>query len=71
VSGFLTRVAELEFFGWGGIPNNTMSGSRFFKSDADSRGPIESFLLHTPKLGIPIGMVQILVKLLLKQSNFQ
>jgi len=41
------------------IPNNTRSRSRIFLSDTDSGIPI--------KLGIPIEMVQFLMKLLLKQ----
>jgi len=37
-----------------------------FLSDSDSESPIGSILHHTPKLGIPIEMVQSLMNLLLK-----
>ena len=36
-------------------------------SDPDSGSPIGSLLHHTPKLGIPVEMLQFLMKLLLKQ----
>ena len=42
--------------------------SRIFLSD--SKCPIGSFLHHTPKLGIPVEMVQFLLKPLLKQRFF-
>jgi len=32
--------------------------------------PTESFLHHPPKYGIPVEMVQILLKLLLKQNSY-
>jgi len=34
--------------------------------ESDFGSPLASFLHHTPKLGIPIEMVQFLLKLLLK-----
>jgi len=65
------RVAEpeSEVFGWSrsGIPNNTGSRNRICLFDSDSGYPIGSFLYHTPKLGIPVEMVQFLLKLALKQ----
>jgi len=54
-----------EVFGWSRILKNTGSRSRIFSSN--SRSPIESFLRHTPKLGIPVEMPQFPFKLLLKQ----
>jgi len=53
---------ESEVFGWSRsrIPNNTWSWSRIFSSDSES--PIALFLHKTPKLGIPIEMVQFLLK---------
>ena len=74
VIGFCIRVAEPESESWGvggfgwsrsRIPNNT--GSRIFLSN--SNNPIGSFLHYTPKLGIPVEMVQFLLKLLLKQTS--
>ena len=41
---------------------------RFFLSDFDSRCPIGSFLHHT-KLGIPVEMLQSLLKLLFQQIS--
>jgi len=54
-----------EVFGWGWIPKNTGSRSRIFLSDSGNLS--ESFLHHTPTLGIPVEMVQFLWKLLFKQ----
>jgi len=62
-----TRVAKSEVSVWSRIPNNTRGGSRIFLSDTDSVISIASFLHHTLKLGIPVEMVQFLMKLLLKQ----
>jgi len=56
----LTRVAESEVFGWSRIINNTGRRSRIFLSD--SVCPLGSFLHHTPKFGIPVEMVQFLLK---------
>ena len=61
-----TRVAESEVFGCSRIPNNTGSRSRIFVQLRMSNWII--FLHHTPKLGIPVEMVQFLLKLLLNQS---
>jgi len=60
---------ESEIFGWSRsrIPDNTGSRSRFFLSDSNPGCPIRSFSHHTPKLGIPVEMVQFPLKLLLKQ----
>ena len=44
------------------IPNNTGSRSMIFLSDSGC-----PFGHHTPKLGIPVEMVQFLLKLLLNQ----
>jgi len=60
---FLGRVGFLTTLGVG--------VARFcptFLSDSYSGSPIESFLHHTPKLGIPVKMVQFLLKILLKQK---
>ena len=53
---------ESEIFGW--------SRSRIFLSDSTPGIQLDQFLHHTPKLGIPVEMVQFLLKLLLKQSFF-
>jgi len=65
----VTRVAESEFFGWSRIPNNTRSRSRagFFCATPTTEVPLDHFLYHAPKLGIPVEMVQFLMNLLLKQ----
>ena len=49
---------ESEVFGWSRIPNNT--GSQISLSDSGS--PIGPFLHRTPKLRIPVEMVQFLLK---------
>jgi len=41
------------------------TGVRFFCPTPDVQ--LDHFLDHTPKLGIPVAMVQLLLKLLLKQ----
>jgi len=64
-----TRVAESEVFGWSRIPNNTGSGSRIFCPTPTPDVQLDHFLHHTPKLGIPVEMVQFLLKLLLKQIS--
>jgi len=46
---------ESEVFGW----------SRIFCPNPEVQ--MDHFLLHTPKLGIPVEMVQLLIKLLLKE----
>jgi len=58
---------QSEFFGWSRIPNNTGSRSWIFLSD--SRCSIGSFFTSLLKLGIPVKMVQFLLKLLLKQIS--
>ena len=50
----VSRVAESEFFGWTGIPNNTEDRSRIFCPTPDLQ---LDFLNHTPKMGIPVEMV--------------
>ena len=65
IVGITTRVAESEVFGRSWIPNNTRSWSQTFLFESGSS--IGSFSHHTPKLGIPVEMVQFLVKILLKQ----
>ena len=47
------------------IPNNTRSRSQIFCATPDVQ--LNHFLHHIPKLGIPVEMVQFLLKLLLKQ----
>jgi len=61
------RVAESEVLGWSQswTPNNTRSESSIFCPTLDIQ--LNHFLHHTPKLGIPVEMVQFLLKLLLKQ----
>jgi len=56
---------ELEVFGWNRsrIPNNTES--QIFCPTPDIQ--LDHFLHHTPNLGIPVEMVQFLLKLLLKE----
>jgi len=69
-SGLQSRSRkESEFFGWSRsrIPNNTGSRSRIFCPTLDVW--LNHFLYHTPKLGIPVEMVQFLFKLLLKQIS--
>ena len=54
-------------FGRSRIPNNIGSRSRIFLSESEC--PIGSFLRHSPKLEIPVEMVQFVLKLLLKQIS--
>jgi len=56
---------ESEVFGWSRIPNNTRSWSRIFCPAPDVQ--MDHFLHHTPKLVIPVEVVQFLLKLWLKQ----
>ena len=56
-----SRIAESEVFGWSRIPNNTTSRSRIFCPTPDVQ--LDHFIHHTPKLGIPVEMVQFLLKL--------
>jgi len=56
---------ESEVFGWSRIPNNTRSRSRIFCPTPEVQ--LDHLLHHTPKLGIPVEMVQFLLTLLLKQ----
>ena len=62
---------ESEVFGWSRIriPNNTRSGrrSRIFCPTPTPVVQLDHFLPYTRKLGIPVEMVQFLLKLLLKQ----
>jgi len=57
---------ESEVFAWSRsrIPNNTGSQSRIFLSNSDVH--MDHFLHHTPKMAIPVEMVQFLLKVLLK-----
>jgi len=48
-------------------PNNTGSRNRIFCPTPDVQ--LDHFLHHNPKLGIPVEMVQFLLKLLLKQIS--
>ena len=56
---------ESEFFGWSRsrIPDNTGSRSRIFLPTPTPNVQLDHFLLHTPKLGTPVEMVQFLLKL--------
>ena len=58
---------ESEVFGWNRsrIRSNTGSRSGIFCPTPDSQ--LDHFLHHTPKLGIPVEMVQLLLKLLLNR----
>ena len=62
-------VAESEVFGWSHnrsrIPNNSRSRIQILYPTPDAQ--LDHFLHHTLKLGIPVEMVQFLMKLLLKQ----
>ena len=60
---------ESEIFGWSRsrIPDNTGSRSRFFCRTPTPDVQFDHFSHHTPKLGIPVEMVQFPLKLLLKQ----
>jgi len=49
------------------IPNNTGSRSRIFCPTPDVQ--FDHFLHHIPKFGIPLEMVQFLLKLMLKQIS--
>ena len=62
------RVAESEVFGWSKIPN-IGSGSRIFCLTPTLAVQLDQFLHHTPKLGNPVELVHILLKLLLKQIS--
>ena len=64
---FTVRVAESEVFGWSWsqIPNNTGSHSRIFCPTPNVQ--LDQFLHHTPKLRIPVEIVQFLLKLLVEQ----
>jgi len=61
---------ESEVFRWSrsGIPSNTGSPSRIFCATPTPDVQFDHFLHHAPKLGIPVEMVQFLMKLLLKQT---
>jgi len=56
---------ESDVFGWSRIPKNTKSWSRFFCPTLDDW--LDHFLHYTPKLGISSEMVELLLKLLVKQ----
>jgi len=52
------------------IPNYTRNRSRICLFDVDSGSSIGSVFLHrTPKFGIPVEMVQFLLRLFLKQNS--
>jgi len=68
VAGPSRRRKESEVYGWGRISNNTGGRSRlFFCPTPISDVQFHHFLHHTPELGVPIEMVQFLLKLFLKQ----
>ena len=60
----VTRVEESDVFGWSRISNNT--GSRIFCPTPDVQ--LDHFLCHTLNLGVPVEMVQFLLKLLLNRG---
>ena len=49
--------SESEVFGWIRIPKNTGSRSRIFCPSPTPDVHLDHFLHHTPKLGIPVQMV--------------
>jgi len=65
---------DSEVFGRSRIPKNTRNRNRcrswIFLFDSDSVNPIESFCITLLKMGIPVEMVQFLLKLSLKQILF-
>ena len=65
-SVFIIRVAESEVFGWSRIPSNTRSRNQCRIFCPTPEVQLDDFLQHTPKLGIPVEMVQFLLKLLVK-----
>jgi len=58
------------FFGWSRIPNNTGSRSRIFCPISTLEVQLVHFLHHTLKLGIPVELVQFILKLLLKLISY-
>jgi len=68
---FVNRVAESksQVFEWSRIPNNTrsMNRSQIFCPTSPTKIELDRFVHHTSKLGIPVEMVQFLLKLVLKQ----
>ena len=65
-----SREGSRVFFGWSRIPNNTGRRSRIFFLNPTADVQLDHFLHHTPELGIPVEMVQFLLKPLLKQISF-
>ena len=68
---------ESAVFGWSRIPNNTTSRRRSQMFFPTPEVKLDHFWHHTPKLGIPVEVVQFHLKLLLKPrlwsrySNFR
>jgi len=62
---------ESYVFGWSRsrIPNNTGNRSRIFFPTPTANVRLDHFLHYTPKLGIPVEILQFLLKLLLKQIS--
>jgi len=60
----LTRLCHKDVFGWSRIPDNTGSWGCFFCPTPDVQ--LDQFLHYTPKLGIPVEMVQFLLNLMLQ-----
>ena len=61
------KVSKVFGWSWSRFPNNTGSRSRIFCPTPTLEVQLDHFLHHTPKLGIPIEMVEFLLKLLLNQ----
>ena len=60
-------VSSRRFLGGDGFPTTLGVGVGFFCLTPTPDVQLDHFLHHTPKLGIPVKMVQFLLKLLLKQ----
>ena len=58
---------ELDVFGCSRMPNNTGSRSRIFCPTPTPGTKLNHYVNHTPKLGIPVEMIQFLLKLSLNQ----
>jgi len=63
----MSRVAESEVFRWSRIGFLKTLGVGFFCHTPAADVQLDHFLHHTLKLGIPVELVQFLVKFLLKQ----
>jgi len=64
-SGLRCRSRRRMIFGGAAFLTTLGSESDFFSRTPDAQ--LDHFLHHTPKFGVPVGMVQHLLKLLLNQ----